>query len=328
MIMLSFVLLICGDLHSQGIQPSSGISIDEYVHTLHSSGTYTNISLSDPSEIKSTVRIRTQTVPSDSVTFLFPISLNKELRAECRNDLIMFTGESAGFWQNVSQGRTVFIRNTAHIICSEVASSCLHTNPDGKSIKEIFSSDIPSEKSPVLAGLLSLFLPGTGQAYNGQWIKAGIQWTLLAGSLYMAVADVNFESFINCRNCGRRGNVAVVCHWRACFRKSYKQGKDPCFEEAQLVWRYRDHGLFLESTRAYSLSSHSYRMQKWKWQLNSELIWAETFLSFTLLTPDVLFRYTCTPALSHFRSHSCKYNSCLSVPKVWQYYDTSNFRRL
>lgn len=194
MIMLSFVLLICGDLHSQGIQPSSGISIDEYVHTLHSSGTYTNISLSDPSEIKSTVRIRTQTVPSDSVTFLFPISLNKELRAECRNDLIMFTGESAGFWQNVSQGRTVFIRNTAHIICSEVASSCLHTNPDGKLIKEIISSDISSEKSPVLAGLLSLFLPGTGQAYNGQWIKAGVQWILLAGSIYMAVADVNFES--------------------------------------------------------------------------------------------------------------------------------------
>lgn len=194
MIMLSFVLLICGDLHSQGIQPSSEILFDEYVHILYSSGAYTYRGVSDPAGINSTVRIRTQAVPSDSLTFLFPLSLSKELRAECRNDRIMFTGESAGLWRNVSQGRTIFLRNTAHIICSGNASSCLHTNPYGKSIKEIISSDIPSEKSPVLAGLLSLFLPGTGQAYNGQWIKAGIQWTLLAGSLYMAVADVNFES--------------------------------------------------------------------------------------------------------------------------------------
>lgn len=82
----------------------------------------------------------------------------------------------------------------AQIIGRGDLSSFLLTHPGGKSVKEITSSDIPSKKSPVLAGVLSLFLPGTGQAYNGQWIKAGIQWTLLAGSLYMAVADVNFES--------------------------------------------------------------------------------------------------------------------------------------
>ena len=60
-------------------------------------------------------------------------------------------------------------------------------------IKKISSDDFPGKKSPVLAGILSLFLPGTGQIYNGQWIKAGIQWIMLAGSLYLAIYDINFD---------------------------------------------------------------------------------------------------------------------------------------
>lgn len=56
------------------------------------------------------------------------------------------------------------------------------------------SKDIPSEKSPVLAGILSTLLPGTGQAYNGQWIKAAVQWTLITGSIYLTVIDINFDS--------------------------------------------------------------------------------------------------------------------------------------
>lgn len=60
-------------------------------------------------------------------------------------------------------------------------------------IKKIMSDDFPGKKSPVLAGILSLFLPGSGQIYNGHWIKAGIQWMLLAGSLYLAIYDINFD---------------------------------------------------------------------------------------------------------------------------------------
>ena len=59
--------------------------------------------------------------------------------------------------------------------------------------KKISGDDFPGKKSPVLAGILSLFLPGAGQIYNGHWIKAGIQWTLLAGSLYLAIYDINFD---------------------------------------------------------------------------------------------------------------------------------------
>ena len=77
-------------------------------------------------------------------------------------------------------------------IQSPLNRNLIDNQPETSSIKPY--EDIPSKKSPVLAGLLSLFLPGTGQAYNGQWLKAGIQWTLIAGSIYMMIADVNFDS--------------------------------------------------------------------------------------------------------------------------------------
>lgn len=60
--------------------------------------------------------------------------------------------------------------------------------------KKFKGDDFPGKKSPVFAGILSLFLPGSGQIYNGQWIKAGIQWALLAGSVYLAVYNINFDA--------------------------------------------------------------------------------------------------------------------------------------
>ena len=53
--------------------------------------------------------------------------------------------------------------------------------------------NLPGKKSPWLAGILSTFIPGSGQIYNGQWIKASIQWALLAGSIYLMIYDVNFD---------------------------------------------------------------------------------------------------------------------------------------
>jgi len=100
--------------------------------------------------------------------------------------IFSFVLNNYSFAQNYS-----FIENKF----SASAGNSLHylLSDSSSKIKKINSNDFPGKKSPVLAGILSLFLPGTGQIYNGHWIKAGIQWIMLAGSLYLAIYDINFD---------------------------------------------------------------------------------------------------------------------------------------
>lgn len=193
MITFLLVFLICNYLYPQTADSSSGINSNLFALCPHSSEITVNFFESETAAGASGCFIDS-TAPSLSVTILYASSQESKFCALSHTSRSFNTRSSGGVWLTVSQERTISIRNMAQIIGRGDLSSFLLTHPGGKSVKEITSSDIPSKKSPVLAGVLSLFLPGTGQAYNGQWIKAGIQWTLLAGSLYMAVADVNFES--------------------------------------------------------------------------------------------------------------------------------------
>lgn len=50
-----------------------------------------------------------------------------------------------------------------------------------------FSQEIAERKSPFLAGILSLLVPGTGEIYNGQYLKAGIFVAIEAAVIGTAV---------------------------------------------------------------------------------------------------------------------------------------------
>lgn len=63
-----------------------------------------------------------------------------------------------------------------------------------ESSRSLILKNTANEKSPVLAGILSAILPGSGQVYNGQWIKASVQWVLLTGSIYLMIYDIDFDS--------------------------------------------------------------------------------------------------------------------------------------
>ncbi|MBU1075870.1 MAG: hypothetical protein KKH98_01165, partial [Spirochaetes bacterium] len=57
-------------------------------------------------------------------------------------------------------------------------------------------SDSFQRKDPILAGVLSWYMPGLGQFYAGKYLKGSIFWvvenTLLVSAI-LTIADINFS---------------------------------------------------------------------------------------------------------------------------------------
>lgn len=59
-----------------------------------------------------------------------------------------------------------------------------------------FSAETVSRKDPLLAGVLSWYMPGLGQFYAGQYLKGSIYWVVentLFVSAVLTIADLNFS---------------------------------------------------------------------------------------------------------------------------------------
>ena len=73
----------------------------------------------------------------------------------------------------------------------------------------------PKKKSPALAWFLSFLIPGGGQAYNGQWGKAGLDF---AGAvIFASVAQAGVEDCVNNDECADYtvGLVGYLAVWIA-----------------------------------------------------------------------------------------------------------------
>lgn len=80
-----------------------------------------------------------------------------------------------------------------------------HSSPS-PSVSNLFQEEsMPKEKSPMLAGLMSLVVPGAGQVYSENYIKGAVFFAAEAASWYVAYsynkkgrrATVDFENFAN-----------------------------------------------------------------------------------------------------------------------------------
>ncbi len=86
----------------------------------------------------------------------------------------------------------------------------------------VFNPSSSKEKSPIVAGLLSLVLPGAGEFYTGEYVKAAIFFTLEAvlvttGLIYDKKGDdktVEYKNYADdYRNPNHHWSVIKYAHW-------------------------------------------------------------------------------------------------------------------
>lgn len=81
------------------------------------------------------------------------------------------------------------MRSTLLLLCSLVLAGSFGDAADAQETKAAAPQlVIVQQHSPVLAGVISALIPGSGQAYNGQWGKAA--W-FFAGQVSLAVVAAN-----------------------------------------------------------------------------------------------------------------------------------------